>query len=108
MIKLNCSDGIVITASHNPKKYTDFDRIRFVVKDNSEEYKVLIGNQIGMFLANYLLKSLKDKVSLYLRRAIIKIMVTIEGVKNIVDFYWIELINTLNWFKYIGEKIGNS
>lgn len=84
----------------------DCDRIGVVVKDNSGEYKVLTGNQTGMLLADYILKSLKDEGKLSSEGAIIKTIVTTEGVKNIADFYGVELINTLTGFKYIGEKIG--
>ncbi|WP_415341328.1 phospho-sugar mutase [Clostridium perfringens] len=84
----------------------DCDRIGVVVKDNSGEYKVLTGNQTGMLLADYILKSLKDEEKLSSKGAIIKTIVTTEGVKNIADFYGVELINTLTGFKYIGEKIG--
>ncbi|MGG7168265.1 hypothetical protein [Clostridium perfringens] len=70
------------------------------------EDKVLIGNQTGMLLADYILKSLKDEGRLSSKGAIIKTIVTTEGVKNIADFYGVELINTLTGFKYIGEKIG--
>lgn len=84
----------------------DCYRIGFVVKDNSGDYKVLNGNQTRRLLANYILKSLKDEGGLSLKVAIIKTIVTTEGVKNIADFYWAELINTLTRFKYIGEKIG--
>ncbi|MGU8484217.1 phospho-sugar mutase [Clostridium perfringens] len=84
----------------------DCDRIGVVVKDNSGEYKVLTGNQTGMLLADYILKSLKYEEKLSSKGAIIKTIVTTEGVKNIADFYGVDLINTLTGFKYIGEKIG--
>ena len=78
----------------------DCDRIGVVVKDNSGDYKVLTGNQTGMLLADYILKSLKDEGRLSSKGAIIKTIVTTEGVKNIADFYGVELINTLTGFKY--------
>ncbi len=84
----------------------DCDRIGVVVKDNSGDYKVLTGNQTGMLLADYILKSLKAEGKLSPKGAIIKTIVTTEGVKNIADFYGVELIDTLTGFKYIGEKIG--
>lgn len=37
------------------------DRIGVVVKDNTGEYNVLAGNQTGMLLAHYMLKSLSDR-----------------------------------------------
>ncbi len=84
----------------------DCDRIGVVIKENSGEYKVLTGNQTGMLLADYILKSLKDDGKLSSKGVIIKTIVTTEGVKNIADFYGVELINTLTGFKYIGEKVG--
>lgn len=83
----------------------DADRIGVVVKDNSGEYKVLTGNQTGMLLAHYMLKSLKDRNELPENAAVIKTIVTTEGVRNIVESFGAELIDTLTGFKYIGEKI---
>ncbi|MCH1961847.1 phospho-sugar mutase [Clostridium perfringens] len=84
----------------------DCDRIGVIVKDNSRDYKILTGNQTGMLLADYMLKSLKDEGRLSSKGAIIKTIVTTEGVKNIAEYYGVDLINTLTGFKYIGEKIG--
>ncbi|ELC8398747.1 phospho-sugar mutase [Clostridium perfringens] len=84
----------------------DCDRIGVIVKDNSGDYKILTGNQTGMLLADYMLKSLKDEGRLSSKGAIIKTIVTTEGVKNIAEYYGVDLINTLTGFKYIGEKIG--
>lgn len=82
----------------------DCDRIGVVVKDNCGDYKVLTGNQTDMILTDYILKSLKDEGKVSSKGAIIKTIVTTEGVKNIADFYRVELINTLTEFKYIDEK----
>ena len=83
----------------------DADRIGVIVKDNSGEYKVLTGNETGMLLAHYMLKSLKDRNELPENAAVIKTIVTTEAVKNIVESFNATLINTLTGFKYIGEKI---
>jgi phosphoglucomutase len=83
----------------------DCDRIGVVVKDNSGEYKVLTGNQTGMLLAHYMLKSLKDRNELPENAAVVKTIVTTEGVRKIVESFGAELIDTLTGFKYIGEKI---
>ena len=83
----------------------DCDRIGVVVKENSGEYKVLTGNQTGMLLAHYMLKSLKDMDKLPENAAVIKTIVTTEGVRKIVESFGAELIDTLTGFKYIGEKI---
>lgn len=83
----------------------DCDRIGVVVKDNAGEYKVLTGNQTGMLLAHYMLNSLKDMNKLPANAAVIKTIVTTEGVRKIVESFGAELIDTLTGFKYIGEKI---
>ena len=83
----------------------DCDRIGVVVKDNTGEYKVLTGNQTGMLLAHYMLKSLSDRNELPKNSAVIKTIVTTEGVRKIVESFEAELIDTLTGFKYIGEKI---
>ncbi len=83
----------------------DADRIGVIVKDNSGEYKVLTGNETGIFLAHYMLKSLKDRNELPENAAVIKTIVTTEEVKNIVESFNAKLIDTLTGFKYIGEKI---
>ena len=59
----------------------DADRIGVIVKDNSGEYKVLTGNETGMLLAHYMLKSLKDRNELPENAAVIKTIVTTEAVK---------------------------
>ena len=83
----------------------DCDRIGVVVKDNVGQYKVLTGNQTGMLLAHYMLKSLSDRNELPKNSAVIKTIVTTDGVRKIVESFGAELIDTLTGFKYIGEKI---
>lgn len=83
----------------------DCDRIGVVVKDNVGQYKVLTGNQTGMLLAHYMLKSLSDRNELPKNSAVIKTIVTTEGVRKIVESFGAELIDILTGFKYIGEKI---
>ena len=83
----------------------DADRIGVIVKDNSGEYKVLTGNETGMLLTHYMLKSLKDRNELPENAAVIKTIVTTEAVRKIVESFNATLIDTLTGFKYIGEKI---
>ncbi len=99
----------VIKEKENPDvifgTYPNCDRIGVIIKDNSGDYKVLTGNQTGMILADYMLKFLKDEWRrLSSKGAIIKTIVTTEGVKNIVEYYGVDLINTLTGFEYIGEN----
>ena len=83
----------------------DCNRIGVVVKENTGQYKGVTGKQTGMLLANYMLKSLKDRNELPENAATIKTIVTTEGVRKVVESFRAELIDTLTGFKYIGEKI---
>ena len=83
----------------------DCDRIGVVVKDESGEYRVLTGNQIGALLTHYMLSALKEENSLPKNAAIIKTIVTTDLAKKISSDFDVELIEVLTGFKYIGEKI---
>lgn len=83
----------------------DADRIGVVVKDSTGEYKVLTGNQTGLLLTEYILKSLKEENKLPENGVLIKTIVTTEGARKIAEAYNIEIMDVLTGFKYIGEKI---
>ncbi|MDF2883439.1 MAG: phosphomannomutase [Clostridiaceae bacterium] len=83
----------------------DCDRIGVVVKDNTGEYKVLTGNQMGVILTHYIVSSKKELNVLPSDGKVIKTIVTTEMVRKIAEQYNVELIDVLTGFKYIGEKI---
>jgi len=83
----------------------DCDRIGVVVKDESGEYRVLTGNQIGALLTHYMLSALKEENKLPNNAAIITTIVTTDLAKKISSDFNVELIEVLTGFKYIGEKI---
>lgn len=83
----------------------DCDRIGVVVKDNTGEYQVLTGNQMGVILTHYIVSSKKELNVLPSDGKVIKTIVTTEMVRKIAEQYNVELIDVLTGFKYIGEKI---
>ncbi len=83
----------------------DCDRIGAVVKDSSNEYRVLTGNQMGILLTDYILSSLKEEDKMPKDGVVVKTIVTSEMARKIADKYEVEIIDTLTGFKYIGEKI---
>lgn len=83
----------------------DCDRVGALVKDDTGEYIVLSGNQIGALLVHYILEALKEKDMLPPNGTIVKSIVTAEMGTNIAKAYGIEMVDTLTGFKYIGEKI---
>ena len=83
----------------------DCDRIGVVVKNSSQEYKVLTGNETGILLTHYIINSLREYNKLAKNSVIIKTIVTSDAVKQICDENNVELLEVLTGFKYIGEKI---
>ncbi|MDF2615114.1 MAG: phosphoglucomutase/phosphomannomutase alpha/beta/alpha domain [Clostridia bacterium] len=83
----------------------DCDRIGVVVKEDSGEYKVLSGNQVGILLSDYMLNARKGEGILDEKDIIIKTIVTTEMARTIAKSYGVQLIDVLTGFKYIGEKI---
>ncbi|WP_077329413.1 phospho-sugar mutase [Virgibacillus siamensis] len=81
----------------------DADRLGVAAKDDSGEYKVLTGNQLGSLLLDYILSHSQDAILANGR--MIKTIVTSELGKKIAAAYDVETIDTLTGFKYIGEKI---
>ena len=83
----------------------DSDRVGVVAK-NGRRYEKLNGNQVGVLLLDYILRTRKEKGTLPANPIIIKTIVTTEMVKAVAKEYQAEVIETLTGFKYIGEQIG--
>lgn len=83
----------------------DSDRVGVVAK-KGKNYQRLNGNQVGVLLLDYILRTRKEKGILQTKPVIIKTIVTTEMVRRIAEDYNAEVIDTLTGFKYIGEKIG--
>ena len=83
----------------------DCDRIGVIVKEDSGEYKVLTGNQVGVLLSDYMLNARKETGVLSSKDTLIKTIVTTEMAARVAENYDAEIMNVLTGFKYIGEKI---
>jgi phosphoglucomutase len=83
----------------------DSDRMGAAVRDESGQYIVLSGNQIGALILNYLLNILVKKGNLPHNGVIIKSIVTSELGAIIASDFGVETINTLTGFKYIGDMM---
>jgi len=84
----------------------DCDRIGVVVKDNTGEYRVLNGNQVGVLLSHYMISSLKYENRLPNGATIVNTIVSTNMVNPICREYGVEVREVLTGFKYIGELIG--
>ncbi|MBE6024551.1 MAG: phospho-sugar mutase [Cellulosilyticum sp.] len=83
----------------------DCDRIGVIVKEDSGEYKVLTGNQVGVLLSDYMLNARKETGVLSTKDTLIKTIVTTEMAARVAEAYDAQIMNVLTGFKYIGEKI---
>jgi phosphoglucomutase len=78
----------------------DADRIGVAI-NHKNEFVLLSGNEIGVLLCDYILKTGKIKNPI-----VIKTIVTTTLGDKIAAAYGAQVINTLTGFKYIGEQIG--
>ncbi|MCI8597375.1 MAG: phospho-sugar mutase [Lachnospiraceae bacterium] len=83
----------------------DSDRIGVAAK-KGRSYKRLNGNQVGILLLDYILKSRKEAGALPENPVVIKTIVTTSMADKIAEHYGAKVIDTLTGFKYIGEQIG--
>ncbi|WP_349346588.1 phospho-sugar mutase [Priestia megaterium] len=83
----------------------DADRLGVAVKDDTGEYVVLTGNQLGALMLHYLLIQKKAQGVLPENGAVVKTIVTSEIGRAIASSFGLETFDTLTGFKFIGEKI---
>lgn len=83
----------------------DADRMGTAVRQQSGEYQLLTGNQIGAVLLNYLLTAKKAAGTLPANGALVKSIVSSEFAADIAKNFGVETINVLTGFKYIAEQI---
>ena len=100
-IELAKSENADIVIATDP----DCDRVGVAVRNNSGEYVLLTGTQIGALLANYILENLSIKNELPKNGTIIKTIVTSELGYKIAKHYDVDCLNVLTGFKFIGDKI---
>ena len=83
----------------------DTDRVGVAVKDETGEYTVLTGNQLGALLLEYILSQRQAQKSLPENGVVLKTIVTSELGRDIASHYGLTTIDTLTGFKFIGEKL---
>lgn len=83
----------------------DADRVGIAVKNNSDDWILLNGNQTGCLIINYMLTAWKNAGKITGNQYIVKTIVTSYLIDRIAESYGVECFNTLTGFKYIGELI---
>jgi phosphoglucomutase len=83
----------------------DADRLGVYALDQSGEYRLLTGNQIGAILVDYVLASKSANGTLPKNGAVIKTIATSNMIAQLCKTYGVALIDTHTGFKFIGDKI---
>ena len=84
----------------------DCDRVGVAVRDASGAYEVLTGNEVGLLLLEYLLRTRRAQGNLPERPVVVKTIVTSDLAFAIAKTYGAQVVEVLTGFKYIGETIG--
>lgn len=84
----------------------DSDRVGIAVKDTNG-YKLMTGNEVGIMLINYILSCRKSQGTLPKNPVAIRTIVSSKMIDKIADRYDCETRTVLTGFKYIGEQILN-
>lgn len=83
----------------------DADRVGVAVRNFDGNFTFLTGNQIGVLLLDYILKTRKENGSLPENAAVVKSVVSTPLADKICEKYGVKCINVLTGFKFIGQKI---
>lgn len=81
----------------------DSDRLGIAVPDESGEFVLLNGNQLGSLLADYILLSRREFGTMPAKPRIVKTIVTTELQRLIGESYGAETYDVLTGFKYIAD-----
>jgi phosphoglucomutase len=81
----------------------DCDRIGLLAKNNTGDFTPLTGNQIGVLLTDYIIRTHKELGTLPQNPSVIKTIVTSDMAKRICAAENVHMAEVLTGFKYIGE-----
>jgi len=84
----------------------DCDRVGVAVRARDGEYAVLTGNEVGLLLMQYILKTHRENGTLPESPVVVKTIVTSDLAFAIAADYGVTVTECLTGFKYIGEIIG--
>ncbi|MBO5502829.1 MAG: phospho-sugar mutase, partial [Clostridia bacterium] len=84
----------------------DCDRVGVAVRDAQGEYHRLSGNEVGLLLSEYVLRTRKQNGTMPKKPVLVKTIVTSDLAFPIAKAYGVEVKEVLTGFKYIGEVIG--
>ncbi len=83
----------------------DADRVGIAIKNASNDFELLNGNQTGALLIYYLLTRWSELKKYTGKEFIVKTIVTTELINKIAEYFEVQSFDTLTGFKYIAQKI---
>lgn len=83
----------------------DADRMGVAFKDESGQYILINGNQIGSMLLYYILLRLREQNRLPENGFVVKTIVTTDLQQEIADYFNVTIENVLTGFKWIAKKM---
>ncbi len=84
----------------------DCDRVGVAVRDGQGDYHRLSGNEVGLLLTEYILRTRQKNGTMPKKPVLVKTIVTSDLAFSIAKAYGVEVKEVLTGFKYIGEVIG--
>ncbi len=84
----------------------DCDRVGVAVRTPQGAYQILSGNEVGLLLLQYILRTRKEQGSLPESPVVVKTIVSSDLAFPIAKAFGAEVREVLTGFKYIGETIG--
>ena len=84
----------------------DSDRVGVAVRRADGSYQVLTGNEVGLLLMDYILRTRRARGTLPENPVVVKTIVTSDLAFAVAEAYGVTVTECLTGFKYIGEIIG--
>ncbi len=84
----------------------DADRVGIAVRDESGEYQLLSGNEVGVLLLDYICAGRTENGTMPKHPMAVRSLVSTPMADAVATSYGVEMVKVLTGFKYIGEEIG--
>ena len=83
----------------------DADRVGIVLRNGMGDYVTLSGNQVGVLLIDYLIRSKREMGTMPAHPAVIKTIVTTEMARKVCEENGVPCFDTFTGFKYMAERV---
>lgn len=84
----------------------DADRCGIAVKTETNDYRLLSGNEVGLLLLDFICSQRIKHGKMPAAPVFVKTIATVDLAEKIAESYGVRTVNVLTGFKFIGEVIG--